>query len=287
MEDGIRQRTNGGGDTPVAGDARPEPSSAAVAHDKAGRNPTPTRARGLDRAVEIFQLLHVVRKPMPIGEIAKRLGAPRSTIYEIVNLFLAAGILEYSGKGAEVFFGRAIYLYANDYFATHAVVRLGEEEVRRLASLTDETCQLCMPVGNKYAVVSMQNSARLFRIGSDVGVLVPIPWTASGRFFVAHMTPAELEAFIPPEDFRLQDGREIDPALFLAQAKSALADGICIIPGLVDEHATCVAAPITDHAGRCVACICFIVSAATSEQRMRELSAVLVESARKISASPG
>ncbi|MEP5514862.1 MAG: hypothetical protein ABJP87_07960, partial [Bauldia litoralis] len=53
------------------------------------------------------------------------------------------------------------------------------------------------------------------------------------------------------------------------------------------EHATCVAAPITDHAGRCVACICFIVSAATSEQRMRELSAVLVESARKISASPG
>ena len=164
------------------------------------RSPSrPTRrARGLDRAVEIFQLLHAVRKPIAVGEIARRLKAPRSTIYEIVNLFLAAEILEYAGDSSEVYFGRAIYLYAHDYFATHALVRNGQEEVRRLAALTGETCQFCMPVGNKYAVVSMQNSARLFRIGSDIGVLVPIPWTASGRLFVAHMTPAELTAFIPP-----------------------------------------------------------------------------------------
>ena len=169
------------------------------------------RARGLNRAVEIFQLLHALRKPISIGEIAKRLKAPRSTIYEIVNLFLSVDILEYVGAGSEVYFGRAIHLYAHDYFATHALLRQGQEEVRRLAVLTDETCQLCMPVGNKYAVVSMQNSARLFRIGSDIGVLVPIPWTASGRLFVAHMTLAELRAFIPPEDFQMQDGGTINP----------------------------------------------------------------------------
>src|SRR6187401_334867 len=80
------------------------------------------RARGLDRAVEIFQLLHAVRKPIAVGEIARRLNAPRSTVYEIVNLFLAAEILEYAGDSAEIYFGRAVYLYAHDYFATHAVV---------------------------------------------------------------------------------------------------------------------------------------------------------------------
>ena len=189
------------------------PPIGAARRDDSGEaaKKAPVRSRGLDRAVEIFQLLHAVRKPIPIGEIARRLKAPRSTIYEIVNLFLAADILEYAGDGSEVFFGRAIYLYANDYFATHAMVRLGQEEVRRLAAQTGETCQFCMPVGNKYTVVSMQNSARLFRIGSDVGVLVPIPWTASGRFFVAHMSLAELKAFIPPEDFRLQNGKSRRP----------------------------------------------------------------------------
>jgi DNA-binding IclR family transcriptional regulator len=243
----------------------------------------PIRSRGLDRAVEIFQLLHAVRKPITIGEIARRLKAPRSTVYEIVNLFLAADILEYAGAGAEVYFGRAIYLYANDYFATHASLRLGQDEVRRLAALTGETTQYCMPVGNKYAVVSMQNSARLFRIGSDIGVLVPIPWTASGRFFVAHMSPEELMAFIPPEDFRMQDGRIIDPLAFLREARSARERGVCIIGGLVDDYATCIAAPVVDPAGRCVACLCFIVSSNIGSDRIAELAALLVESARKLS----
>jgi len=283
VESSRRQRQNRKG-------IRAEASTALAAEvENAGvalARPSSSRARGLDRAIEIFQLLHAVRKPIPIGEIAKRLKAPRSTIYEIVKLFLAADILEYSGNGSEVFFGRAIYLYANDYFTTHAAVRLGEEEVRRLASLTGETCQFCMPVGNKYAVVAMQNSARLFRIGSDIGVLVPIPWTASGRFFVAHMTLEELTAFIPPEDFRLQDGRSTNPERFLAEARAARERGVCIISGLVDDFATCIAAPVVDHAGRCIACICFIVSTAIGEARIAELSGMLVESANKLSADP-
>lgn len=289
MEDGVRQRLNhrkSEAREAAAAPRRPHGKTKKRAAPAAAASKSKGRARGLDRAVEIFQLLHSVRQPIPIGEIAKRLKAPRSTVYEIVNLFLAADILEYSGDSAEVFFGRAVYLYANDYFATHAVVQLGQEEVRRLASLTGETCQFCMPVGNKYAVVSMQNSARLFRIGSEIGVLVPIPWTASGRFFVSHMTLAELKTFIPPEDFRMQDGRTIDPRKFLAEAKAVRDEGICIITGLVDDYATCIAAPVVDHGGRCIACICFVVSSSVGETRMRELSRLLQESARKLSAVP-
>ena len=199
-------------------------------------------------------------------------------------LFLAAEILEYSGAGSEVYFGRAVHLYAHDYFATHALPREGLEEVRRLAALTGETCQFCMPIGNKYAVVAMQNSARLFRIGSDIGVLVPIPWTASGRLFVAHMTLEEMTAFIPPEDFRMQDGRVIDPEKFLSEAKAARERGICVIGGLVDDYATCVAAPVVvDPGGKCVACICFIVSSGVGPDRIQELTRLLMELARKLS----
>jgi DNA-binding IclR family transcriptional regulator len=242
------------------------------------------RARGINRAVEIFQLLHAVRKPISIGELAKRLKAPRSTIYEIVNLFLDAEILEYAGTGSEIYFGRAIQLYAHDYFATHALPREGLEEVRRLAALTGETCQLCMPIGNKYAVVAMQNSARLFRIGSDIGVLVPIPWTASGRLFVAHLTLEELTSFIPAEDFRMQDGHVIDPTRFLADAKAARERGVCMISGLVDDYATCIAAPVVgEPSGKCIASICFIVSSSSGRARLQELTQLLMESARKLS----
>ena len=251
---------------------------------RASARAAPPRARGINRAVEIFQLLHAVRKPISIGEIARRLSAPRSTIYEIVNLFLDAEILEYAGAGSEVFFGRAIQLYAHDYFATHALPREGLEEVRRLAGLTGETCQLCMPIGNKYAVVAMQNSARLFRIGSDIGVLVPIPWTASGRLFVAHLTLEELTSFIPAEDFRMQNGQVIDPEQFLAEAKAAGERGVCVISGLVDDYATCIAAPVVaDPGSKCIATICFIVASSSGRARIQDLTRLLRESARRLS----
>jgi DNA-binding IclR family transcriptional regulator len=183
-----------------------------------------------------------------------------------------------------VYFGRAIHLFAHDYFATHALPREGQEEVRRLAALTGETCQFCMPIGNKYAVVAMQNSARLFRIGSDVGVLVPIPWTASGRLFVAHMTLDELTAFIPAEDFRMQGGQVIEPERFLVEAKDARERGVCVISGLVDDYATCIAAPIVvAPGGKCIASICFIVSSSTGRGRVQELTKLLKESSRKLS----
>jgi DNA-binding IclR family transcriptional regulator len=279
MESDVLQRETGNPRVEAGGRPSPRSEGRRVAAPS-----TPARARGINRAVEIFQLLHAVRKPISIGEIAKRLKAPRSTIYEIVNLFLAAEILEYAGTGSEVYFGRAVHLYAHDYFATHALPREGLEEVRRLAALTGETCQLCMPIGNKYAVVAMQNSARLFRIGSDIGVLVPIPWTASGRLFVAHMTLDELTTFIPPEDFRMQDGRVVEPEKFLAEAKSARDRGICIISGLVDDYATCIAAPVAAApGGKCVACLCFIVSSNIGRERTRELTQLLMESSRKLS----
>jgi DNA-binding IclR family transcriptional regulator len=259
------------------------PAAAAGAAVPLKPRPKLVRARGLDRAIEIIQLLHAVRKPIPVGEIARQLNAPRSTVYEIINIFLSADILEYAGGGSGVFFGRAIYLYANDYFATHASMGAAQDEVRKLATLTGETAQYCMPIGNKYAVVSMQNSARLFRIGSDVGVLVPIPWTASGRLFVAHMTLEELTAFIPAEDFRMQDGQRIDPARFLREARAARDRGICVISGLVDDYATCLAAPVLDPGGKCIATICLIVSSSVSSERTSELAQMLKESARRLS----
>ena len=140
-----------------------------------------------------------------------------------------------------------------------------------------------MPIGNKYAVVSMQNSARLFRIGSEVGALVPISWTASGRLFIAHMSLAELTAFIPPEDFRTQDGRQIDAAAFLAEAKAARARGICIISGLVDDFATCIAAPVVDRSDQCMGTMCFIVSRNLEPKRIEQLAQLLVDAGRRLS----
>src|SRR5690348_17771786 len=53
-----------------------------------------TRERGIDRAISVLECLHQVRRPLSVGDIAKKLNAPRSTIYEVVSRFQEAEILE-------------------------------------------------------------------------------------------------------------------------------------------------------------------------------------------------
>ena len=54
---------------------------------------------------------------------------------------------------------------------------------------------------------------------------MPIPWTASGRLLVAHLTDEEILDFIPADDFVLPNGTRLAPARFIAEVRQADIDG--------------------------------------------------------------
>ena len=164
------------------------------------------RSRGLDRAFEMLDFLRAQRKPLRPNEIAAHLGAPRSSIYELVNLLVKHGVLEYVGKDGQVFLGRKLYFLGAAYAEHFDLMRECDAVLARLAEETRETAQLCMLDGNKYTVALMKEGIRPFRISSNVGEALPIPWTASGRLLVSHMTDQQIRDFIPAEDFILPNG---------------------------------------------------------------------------------
>jgi DNA-binding IclR family transcriptional regulator len=239
--------------------------------------------RGIDRIIELLQCLHAARQALRIGELARRLNAPRSTIYEIVNRLIEAGILEAYDADGRVFFGRAVHFYAADYLGSHGLSRLAREEVVRLAEATGETAQYCMLDGNKYTVLHMQTGGRLFRVSSDIGVRVPIPWTASGRLLLDHMSRDEIGHFVPADDFILPNGRRIDPALFYEEVRRAREDGYCMTTGLVDGFASCIAVPVRDAEGIAGGCVCLVVMHDRPEAETKRLIDELREGAGRLS----
>jgi len=241
------------------------------------------RARGLDRAIMILEFLREAKQPLSVGDIARGLSAPRSSVYEIVNTFVAADILEYAGAGAKVYFGKRIYLYGEMYSTSRPLLRRAHDEVVRLAQVTGETTQLCALVGNKYSVMYMETGSQLFRISSEVGVLTPIPWTASGRLLLGHLNDDEIRALVPPEDFQLPDGRIIPVERFCAEVREAVRNGFAMTSGLVDRFTTCLAVAVTGNAGRAVATICFVTSVDCSAHRREQLIGLLMESAAALS----
>jgi DNA-binding IclR family transcriptional regulator len=212
----------------------------------------------LDRAFEILDFLRVKREPAKPNEIAAQIGAPRSSVYELVNLMLRNGILEYSGTEGRIYLGRKLYFLGAAYEDHFDFMRECDRVLGHLASVTRETSQFCMLDGNKYTVVRMKEGARPFRISSDVGRPVPIPWTASGRLLVADMSDPEILDFIPKDDFHLPNGKWLQPEDFIAEVRGAAAAGEFTFNSIVDSFTHCFAVPVHGTDGRTIATLCLV-----------------------------
>jgi len=219
---------------------------------------TKNRARGLDRAFEILDYLRTGRGPLRPNEIATGIGAPRSSVYELVNLLLDRGVLEYAGGNGQVYLGRKLYFLGIAYAEHFDLGHEAEAILEQLCEETRETAQLCMLDGNKYTVAMMKEGKRAFRISSDVGEPVPIPWTASGRLLLGHMSDEEILAFIPPEDFVLPDGKRLDPMAYIAEVRQAQRDGHYAFDSIADTYTHCFAVPVYQADGVCIAALCLV-----------------------------
>ncbi|WP_029076712.1 IclR family transcriptional regulator [Kaistia adipata] len=240
------------------------------------------RKRGIDRVIILLEALLRQRAPMRVGDIARLIGAPRSTTYEIVNRLLEADMLETVGGDGHVYFGRAMHLFGWAYSHHNAHYPRIVEALDRLAAETGETAQLCALRGNKYVVLDCRDSTGPFRISSQVGVEVPIPWTASGRLLLTHMSDAAVRAFVPAEDYRLPDGRVIPQDEFLADIALARRQGYSESAGLADRFTWCLAAPIRDARGGVPLTLCFVLPVDTPQERRLALLAQLRERAASL-----
>ena len=242
------------------------------------------RRRGIDRTIMLLEALLKHGAPMRPGDIARLIDAPRSTTYEIVAKLVEAELLEQIGSDGSVFFGRAMHLYGHAFGRHDAVYKRIAETLERLAADARATAQVCTLKGNKYIVFDCRNGPGPFRITSDVGVEVPIPWTASGRLLLGHMTNGEIRAFIPPEDYRLPDGRTVSQDRFLAEVALARETGFCETRALADRFTLCMAAPIRDRSGVVARTLCLVLPVETPDPRRTELREMLCERARALSA---
>lgn len=219
---------------------------------------------------------------MTIRELIEATGSPRSSIYELVAILTEVGWLETAADGS-VFFGREMHYYGSDYATHNDLISRAHQSILALVRKYDETAQLCMLEGNKYSVVLSENSARPFNISSDIGVRVPIPWTATGRLLLGHMNADAIRNLIPAEDFVLDNGVRIDFDEFMLDVQNAKALGYCCTEGLSNAFRLCMAAPVRDRAGTPIAALCFMTGRDTDPERRQSMLDDLLESAQALS----
>lgn len=259
-----------------------KPAAASVDAADAGN-----RTRGIDRAFEILECLHNSKKPLRPNEIAIAIGAPKSTTYDVVGLMLSRGILDRADAEGRVFLGRRLYLFGLSHLTHFDVMRLASGFLDHLSEVTGQTAQFCVLDNRKYVVAQMKEGERHFRISSDVGEPVALPWTASGRVLVSHLSDAEILKLIPAADFDLPDGKRLSERTFLKEVAQARAEGFFSCDGTGGRFTHCFAAAVYDEQRHCVATLCLLTPREEGLQEHRRYKAALIEAAQQMTKKIG
>jgi len=242
-----------------------------------------TKARGLNRSFEILDYLCASGKPLRPIDISEGMQAPKSSIYELVGILLEADVLERVDNEGRVFLGRKLNYWSVNYNKHFDLNKLTKPLLESITMQTRETSQFCMLDGNKYYVAMMNEGSRPFRISADVGDLTPIPWTASGRLLLGHLSQSEMEDFIPESDFILPNGSILDPRIFFNSVKTACEEKFFSFDSLTDNFTHCFAAPVFGVSGQCEYTLCIVAPKDDALLNYHKYKAVLIEAAQVFS----
>lgn len=244
--------------------------------------PIKRRARGLDRAFDILDFLKEIGEPLRPNDIANGIGSPKSTVYELVAALLERRILQPVGKDGHVYLGRQLYFLGQAHLRHFDLTREAGQALQEIVSQTGETAQMCLLNGRKYTVALMQEGQRHFRISSDIGENAPIPWTASGRLLLAHLSDQQIVELIAAEDFILPDGQALPVPRFLAEIRQAGIDGFFSFDSVADTFTHCFAAPVKDPDGVAIATLCIVAPRADARDHYDAYRRVLIDSANRM-----
>ena len=245
--------------TSLKSNAKPETGPDTVADEES------TGSRSVRRALDIFELMLKRAEPITVAQIVTELAIPKSTAYELVRTLSEGDYLAPSGRGSGLFLGRKLFELGMAYRGHVDLLKDGSRIAEQLRDETGETVQLSVLDNDLMMVLLKEEGVRALRIISQVGSRVPVNWAAAGRLLVSDMDDKALTALLMATVRPSPTGRAAtDVKKLIAQIRKFRRQGYATEINETNEHAGCVAAPVIDASGRCVAAL----SVVAPEQRL-------------------
>ncbi|GAA0609940.1 IclR family transcriptional regulator [Paenochrobactrum glaciei] len=218
-----------------------------------------SRVSGIDRVLQVLDFLYEHGSPSGAYMIAKAIGAPLSTVYVIVDDMVEKKLLSRNSEGL-LWLGDRLYHYGLAYARSLDFLSVATSEMHDLCRDIGETIQLCGLDGVHMQVLAMADGPGHFQVTSRVGTRVPLNWTASGRLLVGHMSDNErLEIFKRCASPSPTGRADTDPKILSEGAVRAFSQRLSVQAGESDYAVACIAAPVCDEKGACVATISIVL----------------------------
>lgn len=219
--------------------------------------PRSVKAPAASRALTVLAHLGRQAAPVPAAAIARDLGLPRSTTYQLLTALADTGFVVHLADERRFGLGVAAYELATGYLRQEPLARVARVPLGHLADRVQQSAHLAVLHGREVIYVIEERAPGRPPLVTDVGVRLPAQLTASGRAMLAALPATRLRALFPDADAfvtRHGTGPQSLSALrrMLVDARRA---GFAVEDGDVTPGFASVAVAVLDHARHPVASV--------------------------------
>ncbi len=208
------------------------------------------------RTLEILEHLAAAKEPRPLGEIARALDIPKSSLHMILATMHDKGWVETDGTNHRFRLGLRALQAGTTYVETDDIATLAGDTLDWLVDSLNETVHLGRLDGTDIVYLAKRESSQALRMFSAVGRRLPAYTTALGKALLAGLPEEQRSEHLPPTlealtRHTITDRRELDLELASIRARGYSLDnqenseGICCVA---------VAIPIADPPQDAVSC---------------------------------
>jgi DNA-binding IclR family transcriptional regulator len=212
--------------------------------------------QSLDRGLTILEAVAKSSNPVSLGELTELMEIDRSSVFRLAGTLKRRGFLAYPAGRKDYILGPSLWRLAHKYDWGNMLIKVSHEELKLLASETNETAQLAVREGKHALFIDSAAGNQVISVSGRIGELTPLHCTAHGKALLADFAASELQAVFGDEPLPPHTKRTVGSVKQLAKiCAETRSRGFATDDEEFMEGVRCVAAPIRAEDGQIIGAI--------------------------------
>ena len=208
------------------------------------------------RAFAALEHIAVAAGPLSLDEFTSALRLPKPTVYRILTLLKDAGLLRREPATKRYTIGPRLTAFAVDLWRSDTLRAQWHRALEEAVAATGESCNLTLLEGNKVLYLDRVETRQPLRLHLEAGTRVPLHCTASGKLFLADMTPVDARRLLGEEPYERFTGKTVTSFEPLqAELKKVRKTGIGTHDCELFDDSVAIAVPVRGPGGAIFAAV--------------------------------
>ena len=164
-----------------------------------------SRVPSASRTLAVLQTLARIGQPTTAATLAQKVGIPRSSIYQLLEVLEASGFVIHFADQSRWGLGVASFELGSAYLRHDPLERVARPILAKLARAAEKhlpaVAQVGILHGDETLYLLKELPTQSVSVVTEVGVRLPAHLTASGRALLALNSPAQLRAIYGSKEF--------------------------------------------------------------------------------------